>query len=452
MTMTGTGSEVATPIAKVLDLLDVIPGPDQHQWMARCPAHDDRVPSLSVAESEEGIVLLWCFAGCPTEKVVRRLGLRWRDLWPCALIGSPEWERQHVYTLESGEPHYKVCKRRFPRGHNRFATMRFDPTSATGWSAGLGDSIRILYLLPQLASGDGVVWCVEGEKDAETACSLGATATSAAFNDWGGTDLTLLVDRECLVVCDHDAAGWHHGMKRAVAVEQAGAIVLGVVWPEHDKDLSDLAERVASMEEVVGELSPIPGAPPRKAVRTFKERASSYAVVPTEALQVSPDAQALYVMMDMLAGPTTVARLSIADYARYRQVCKGTAGRWFRSLEDANLIVNIRRAQWRVINLGRKGKSESHAIVPRRVLDLSPEAQAIFARLDQDAGVAGVTKFSGNQYAKDYSIGRNTVAVALDDLRHAGLIEPEGRVAYWRVINPSRPSAGRRLNVSTHCS
>ena len=42
-------------------------------WLARCPAHDDREPSLSVAEGEGHRVLLHCFAGCTFAAVVHAL-------------------------------------------------------------------------------------------------------------------------------------------------------------------------------------------------------------------------------------------------------------------------------------------------------------------------------------------------------------------------------------------
>ena len=51
-------------------------------WSARCPAHDDRHNSLSVAEGEDGKVLLRCFAGCSVEAVVASLNLTLRDLFP----------------------------------------------------------------------------------------------------------------------------------------------------------------------------------------------------------------------------------------------------------------------------------------------------------------------------------------------------------------------------------
>ena len=49
--------------------------------MARCPAHDDRTPSLSVDEGD-GTVLLKCHAECPTEDVLAAVGLEFADLYP----------------------------------------------------------------------------------------------------------------------------------------------------------------------------------------------------------------------------------------------------------------------------------------------------------------------------------------------------------------------------------
>ena len=50
------------------------------KWQARCPAHQDRAPSLSIRETDHGLVLLHCFGGCTTEAVIGALGLRWSDL------------------------------------------------------------------------------------------------------------------------------------------------------------------------------------------------------------------------------------------------------------------------------------------------------------------------------------------------------------------------------------
>jgi hypothetical protein len=50
-------------------------------WLARCPAHADRLPSLSITEGRDGRTLLRCFAGCTTEAIVGALGLKLGDLF-----------------------------------------------------------------------------------------------------------------------------------------------------------------------------------------------------------------------------------------------------------------------------------------------------------------------------------------------------------------------------------
>lgn len=48
-------------------------------WSAPCPAHDDRHPSLSVGEGDDGRVLVKCFAGCEQARILAEL--RRRGLW-----------------------------------------------------------------------------------------------------------------------------------------------------------------------------------------------------------------------------------------------------------------------------------------------------------------------------------------------------------------------------------
>jgi hypothetical protein len=67
-------------------------------WIAKCPAHEDREPSLSISE-KDGVVLLHCHAGCSQEAVLaalEQLGIPKRDLFPpCmfATAGSPPRRR-----------------------------------------------------------------------------------------------------------------------------------------------------------------------------------------------------------------------------------------------------------------------------------------------------------------------------------------------------------------------
>lgn len=50
------------------------------QWMAPCPVHTDRCPSLAVRDAPDGRVLVHCHAGCSQAAIIA--ALRLRGLWP----------------------------------------------------------------------------------------------------------------------------------------------------------------------------------------------------------------------------------------------------------------------------------------------------------------------------------------------------------------------------------
>ena len=52
------------------------------RWTAKCPAHQDKWPSLSIRELDDGTVLLYDFGGCHALDVVRAIGLEFSDLFP----------------------------------------------------------------------------------------------------------------------------------------------------------------------------------------------------------------------------------------------------------------------------------------------------------------------------------------------------------------------------------
>src|SRR5262249_48596727 len=54
--------------------------PTSKGWIARCPAHVDRSPSLTIREGELG-VLLKCFAGCTLNEICRAIGIEIKDLF-----------------------------------------------------------------------------------------------------------------------------------------------------------------------------------------------------------------------------------------------------------------------------------------------------------------------------------------------------------------------------------
>src|SRR5215467_12469481 len=48
-------------------------------FMARCPAHEDRNPSLSISRSDDR-ALLFCHAGCSIDSIIAAVGLKFSDL------------------------------------------------------------------------------------------------------------------------------------------------------------------------------------------------------------------------------------------------------------------------------------------------------------------------------------------------------------------------------------
>lgn len=66
--------------------------PSGKGWLAKCPAHDDREPSLTIDEGADGRALPHCHAGCGTASVLAALGLTARDLFPASGVSTGNGE------------------------------------------------------------------------------------------------------------------------------------------------------------------------------------------------------------------------------------------------------------------------------------------------------------------------------------------------------------------------
>src|SRR6266571_2377507 len=77
-------SPVSIPDALLENVLAHLKGVRKslHGWVACCPAHRDREPSLSIGLGDEGQVLLNCFAGCTLDSIVEAMGITLADLFP----------------------------------------------------------------------------------------------------------------------------------------------------------------------------------------------------------------------------------------------------------------------------------------------------------------------------------------------------------------------------------
>lgn len=52
------------------------------RWMARCPAHEDKSPSLSIRELDDGRILVHDFGGCAAPDILAAVGLSIADMFP----------------------------------------------------------------------------------------------------------------------------------------------------------------------------------------------------------------------------------------------------------------------------------------------------------------------------------------------------------------------------------
>jgi hypothetical protein len=72
----------------LLSKLDRVRRVGDGRWVAKCPSHEDRSPSLSIRELGDGRVLVHDCGGCETEAVLAAIGLKLDDLLPPRIEGD----------------------------------------------------------------------------------------------------------------------------------------------------------------------------------------------------------------------------------------------------------------------------------------------------------------------------------------------------------------------------
>lgn len=81
---------------RMLERLEGVRRTGEGRWLALCPSHNDKSPSLSIREADGGRVLIKCWAGCTAAEIVASVGLRLGDLFerPASSIGPlPKHQR-----------------------------------------------------------------------------------------------------------------------------------------------------------------------------------------------------------------------------------------------------------------------------------------------------------------------------------------------------------------------
>lgn len=219
-------------------------------YAARCPAHDDANPSLSITKGDGGRILLKCHGGCHTETVVSALGLNMRDLFPNdTQQPGHEVTATYDYTDEDGTLLYQVV-----RFHPKDFRQR-RPDGTGGWIWHLDDTRRVPYRLPAVRAAVAVgrrVFVCEGEKDVAAVERAGFTATCnpGGAGKWRDEYSETLRGADVVVVTDKDDAGYAHA--RTVARSLTGiAQRVVLVEPAVGKDASDHLAAGRTMAELM---------------------------------------------------------------------------------------------------------------------------------------------------------------------------------------------------------
>jgi 5S rRNA maturation endonuclease (ribonuclease M5) len=202
-------------------------------YVASCPAHEDRNPSLSLTE-RDGKILAHCHAGCDQKSVVaalRRLGL-----WPSRHKEKRVVVAQYDYTDAEGQLLYQAVRTE-PKGF-----FRRKPDGHGGWiHRGPQDGEKVLYHLREVL-GALIVFLAEGEKDAETLRAygfIGTTNIGGAKEKWLPQYTEALRGREVIMVPDNDEPGWERARTIAEALVDAAAPLIVLELPSKVKDITD---------------------------------------------------------------------------------------------------------------------------------------------------------------------------------------------------------------------
>lgn len=69
-------------IGKLLSRLAKVKQTSRHSWIACCPKHEDKHPSMTILDCDDGRILIHCFAGCAPLEILESIGLMFEDLFP----------------------------------------------------------------------------------------------------------------------------------------------------------------------------------------------------------------------------------------------------------------------------------------------------------------------------------------------------------------------------------
>ena len=215
-------------------------------WTARCPAHDDTSPSLSVTRGDDKW-LVHCHRGCSVDDILDALHLKPRDLFDDDTTPTTKSRITDIYDYDGV---FEVV-RLSPKS---FRQRRPDGKGGHVWNM-KGVAPRVYHRND--LTGQPVVVAVEGEKDADRLWSLGIPATcnggGGGAGKWKRTHTAQLVEAGAThvhVIPDADEPGRKHAEHVAASCAAAGLVVKVLALPDGVKDVSDWLDAGATKADV----------------------------------------------------------------------------------------------------------------------------------------------------------------------------------------------------------
>ena len=318
------------PVENLLVRLEGVQERNGH-WMARCPAHEDVSPSLSVKEGEDGRALLKCFRGCEPDDIVAVLELEMRDLFPDRSEGlaSPGRDPTASYEVRDAAGELQAVHVRYDKPEGKDCFWRLPDTR--GW----GLKGRKLNTLPLYRTHlvrdwpeDAPVVIVEGEKAADALASIYpavlGTVTGASGTP-GPETLEALRGRRAVVWPDNDDEGRRHMERLAGELANIASEVRTFAW-EDAPPKGDAADHPAvssrGRDDVEGLLVAFRDAPIRR------PRLSSSSLPPGESDDDDEDATPSGPVFFAEMGAPAEREFLVEDLlpARYLTTLYGTGG------------------------------------------------------------------------------------------------------------------------------
>lgn len=230
------------------------------QWVAKCPAHEDKAPSLSVGIGKSGKVIMHCHAGCDLTNILTAVDLTMSDLFtepPTPQKTKETLRDTYQYFDEQGTLVFQVLRYELSDGGKTFRQRR--PNNDGTWNWSISGIERPLYKLPELLKetkkADNTIWIVEGEKDVHTLNKLGLVATTnpgGANIAWATRWTNSLKGAKTIhIVADGDEIGKKHANEILQALTQAGLNAQTWQCPDGYKDISEFLGAGRKLQELI---------------------------------------------------------------------------------------------------------------------------------------------------------------------------------------------------------